>query len=329
VADGVWGITPLNGPWMTCTVYEHFLFTRDTAFLRNVAWPMMKGSAEFVMGFLIESPEGYLVTNPSHSPENAFIVPGSREHSSLTYSATVDTEILNAFFDQCREACQILDTDAGFAAKLEAVQKRFPPVRINSKGVIQEWIADYEEVEPGHRHMSHLLGLYPFAQFTPEQPELFHAARATIERRLSFGGGQTGWSRAWIISMYARLLDGEKAYENVLALLRNCTLNNLFDTHPPFQIDGNFGGTAGIAEMLIQSHNGVIRLLPALPKAWSSGEVKGLCARGGFVFDMKWTGGKLNQATISSMKGGTAKVLYNGQMQEVVMKAGDSEKVEL
>ncbi len=170
VADGVWGITPLNGPWMTLTVYEHFLFTRDTAFLREVAWPMMKGSAEFVLGFLTESPEGYLVTNPSHSPENSFIVPGNQEHSSLTYSATVDTEILNAFFDQCREACLTLGTDAGFATKLEAAQKRFPPIKINSKGVIQEWIADYDEVEPGHRHMSHLLGLYPFAQFTPENP---------------------------------------------------------------------------------------------------------------------------------------------------------------
>lgn len=327
VADGVWGITPLNGPWMTFTVYEHFLFTRDTAFLRTVAWPMMKGSAEFVLGFLIESPEGYLVTNPSHSPENAFIIPGSRESSSLTYSATVDTEILNTFFDHCREACRILDTDAGFAAKLEAAQKRFPPIRINSKGVIQEWIADYEEVEPGHRHMSHLLGLYPLAEFTPENPDLFKAAQATIERRLSFGGGQTGWSRAWIIDMYARLLDGEKAYQNILTLLRKCTLNNLFDTHPPFQIDGNFGGTAGIAEMLIQSHNGTIRLLPALPKAWSSGEVKGLCTRGGFVVDMKWEDGQITEARISSKTGGTSKVLYNGQMQEVVLKPGESKRV--
>ncbi|MFH0759939.1 MAG: glycoside hydrolase family 95 protein [Bacteroidota bacterium] len=327
VADGVWGITPLNGPWMTFTVYEHFLFTRDTAFLHSVAWPMMKGSAEFVLGFLVESPEEYLVTNPSHSPENAFIIPGTKETSSLTYSATVDIEILNTLFDYCREACQILGTDPDFAAKVESAQKRLPPVRINSKGVIQEWIADYDEIEPGHRHMSHLLGLYPLAQFTPEHPELFNAARATIERRLSFGGGQTGWSRAWIIDMYARLLDGEKAYQNVLALLRKCTLKNLFDTHPPFQIDGNFGGTAGIAEMLIQSHNGVIRLLPACPKAWSTGEVKGLCARGGFVVDMKWKNGKLTDARISSKAGGKAKVLYNGQMQDVVLKVGESKEV--
>ena len=329
VADGVWGITPLNGPWMTFTVYEHFLFTRDTAFLRNVAWPLMKGSAQFVLGFLVESPEGYLVTNPSHSPENAFFVPGSKENSALTYAATVDIEILNTMFDNCREACKILGADSEFAAKLEAAQKRLPPVKINSKGVIQEWIADYDEIEPGHRHMSHLLGLYPLGQFTPETPELYNAARATIERRLSFGGGQTGWSRAWIICQYARLLDGEKAYQHVMSLLRKCTMINLFDTHPPFQIDGNFGGTAGIAEMLIQSHSGVIRLLPALPKAWSTGEFKGLCARGGFVFDLKWVGGKLVNAQISSKTGGTAKVVYGGKVLEVNVKAGKAQIINL
>lgn len=331
VADGVWGITPLNGPWMTFTVYEHFLFTRDTTFLRKVAWPMMKGSAEFVLGFLVESPEGYFVTNPSHSPENAFLIPGTktRENSALTYAATVDIEILNTLFDNCIEACRILGTEKDFAARLEAAQKRLPPVKINSKGVIQEWIADYDEVEPGHRHMSHLLGLYPLGQFTPETPELFNAARATIERRLSFGGGQTGWSRAWIICQYARLLDGEKAYQNVLNLLRKCTLVNLFDTHPPFQIDGNFGGTAGIAEMLIQSHSGVIRLLPALPKAWKSGEYKGLCARGGFVFNLKWKDGILVDATVSSKTGGTARMVYAGKELEVKVKAGETTRLDM
>ena len=324
VADGVWGITPMNGPWMTFPVYEHYLFTGDTSFLRERAYPLMKGTAEFVLGFLTESPEGYLVTNPSHSPENNFRDSRTGEISALTYAATTDIEVVNALLDNCIEAAGILKTDIEFAARLREVKKRLPPVKINSKGVIQEWINDYDEPEPGHRHMSHLLGLYPLSQFTPETPDLFRAAEATIERRLSFGGGHTGWSRAWIVSLYARLLNGEKAYENLLALLRKSTLPNLFDTHPPFQIDGNFGGTAGIAEMLIQSHNNQIRLLPAIPAEWNRGEARGLCARGGFIIDMKWDDNKLIQAKISSEKGGNSSVLYNGKIREISLKAGQN-----
>ncbi len=323
VADGVWGITPMDGPWMTFPVYEHYLFTQDTAFLRDKAYPLMKGSAEFVLGFLVESPEGYLVTNPSHSPENNFRDNKSGEVSALTYAATTDIEIINALLDNCIEASEILQTDREFAEKLREVKKRLPPVRINSKGVIQEWIKDYDEPEPGHRHMSHLLGLYPLAQFTPETPDLYRAAEATIERRLSFGGGHTGWSRAWIINLYARLQKGEKAYENLLALLGKSTLTNLFDNHPPFQIDGNFGGTAGIAEMLLQSHNGVIRLLPALPKEWSRGEVTGLCARGGFVVDMKWDNNMLLEARISSLKGGKCSIIYREKETGLILGKGE------
>ncbi len=328
VADGVWGITPMNGPWMTFPVYEHFLFTRDTTFLRKTAYPLLKGSAEYILGFLTKSPEGYLVTNPSHSPENTFIDPVNNKRSMLTYASTADIEIITELFKYCTEAATILRTDKDFVIKMKEAQRQFPPVKINSKGCIQEWIRDFDETEPGHRHMSHLLGLYPLSQFTPETPELFKAAAASIERRLSLGGGHTGWSRAWIINLYARLQNGQKAYDNVLKILAKSTEHNLFDSHPPFQIDGNFGGSAGIAEMLLQSHNGIIRLLPALPDAWANGEVKGLCARGGFVVTMKWEKGNLTSASIYSKKGGESELVYNSNSQKIKLKPGQTIKLD-
>ena len=327
VADGVWGITPMNGPWMTFPVYEHFLFTKDTTFLKKTAYPLLKGSAEYILGFLTKSPEGYLVTNPSHSPENTFIDPANNKRSMLTYASTADIEIITELFKYCSEAASILHTDKDFIKKLQETQKQFPPITINSKGCIQEWIRDFDETEPGHRHMSHLLGLYPLSQFTPENPELFKAAAASIERRLSQGGGHTGWSRAWIINFYARLQNGEKAYDNVLKILAKSTEHNLFDTHPPFQIDGNFGGSAGIAEMLLQSHNGIIRLLPALPNAWADGEVNGLCARGGFILNMIWEKGIITQATVYSKKGGESELVYNSKRQKIKLKPGETLKL--
>ena len=328
VADGPWGITPMNGPWMTFPVYEHFLFTRDMDFLRNTAYPLLKGSTEFLLGFLTQSPEGYMVTNPSHSPENQYKDPVSQKNQTLTYAATIDIEIANALFDYFTEAAQMLKTDSQLVEKVKTVQKKLPPIQINEKGLIQEWILDFEEVEPGHRHMSHLLGLYPLAQFTPDKPELFNATEASLERRLSFGGGHTGWSRAWIINFYARLLNGDKAYEHITELLKKSTFVNLFDVHPPFQIDGNFGGAAGIAEMLLQSHEKFIRLLPALPASWDKGEVKGLVARGGFEISMKWDNHQLTYATISSQKGGKAELNYKGKTISVKLKPEERKTVE-
>jgi alpha-L-fucosidase 2 len=328
VADGVWGLTPTNGPWMTFTLFEHYLFTLDKEFLRETAYPVLKGSAEFLLGFLTTSPEGYLVTNPSTSPENRYFLPGTKETAQLTYSATIDIETVNAVFDYCIQAAGILEIDTGLIRRVKEAKAKLPPLRINANGTIQEWINDYEEVEPGHRHMSHLLGLYPLAQITPQEGELFEAAGRTIERRLSSGGGHTGWSRAWIVNFYARLLNGEKAFEHLMALLAKSTQVNLFDSHPPFQIDGNFGGTAGIAEMLLQSHQGFVELLPALPSAWSEGEVKGLVARGGFVVDIAWKSGNIISAKVHSNKGGTCRVKYRERMVELETAEGEDYELE-
>lgn len=324
VADGVWGLSPLDGPWMTFPLYRHFEFTQDTAYLRSI-YPVLKGSAEFIVDFLIESPEGYLVTNPSHSPENSFFVPGTnkKERSDLTYAATTDIQIINKLFDMIVESTHILDIDYSFAEKIEAIREKLPPIQIGQNGTIQEWIYDFEEVEVGHRHMSHLLGLYPLAQITTETPQLFEAARKTIERRLESGGGHTGWSRAWVVNFYARLQNGQKAYENLHALLAKSTLPNLFDTHPPFQIDGNFGGAAGVAEMLLQSHNETIHLLPALPEEWDEGSITGLKARGGFECDIHWTNGRLTKAIIYSEKGGCINIKYGSDKTRIDLKQGE------
>lgn len=317
-ASPIW---PMGGAWLSLHLYEHFLFTQDEAFLRERALPVLRKAVLFFTEYLSPAPDGTLQSGPSISPENTYLS-AAGQRGALCMAPTMDSQILRELFTGYLAACDRLGEEEPLCGKAREVLQQLPATEIAPDGRIREWHGDMQEIEPGHRHISHLFGLYPGTQITPETPELFEAAGKTLAYRLAHGGGHTGWSRAWILCMYARLRDGEQAGRHLRALLERSIQDNMLDSHPPFQIDGNFGAAAGIVEMLVQSHEGHIALLPALPPDWPQGQVSGLRLRGGIGADIRWRNGVLEQAVFTALKDCQIEVRCGEKRTMLTLSAG-------
>lgn len=313
----------LGAAWLCTHIWEHYEYTADREFLAEY-YPIMREAAQFFIEYLREDDKGRLVVIPSTSPENTYRHP-SGDTGCLCEGCTMDNQILRHLFVGCIGAESALGIDDGITDSLNVILDKLPKTSVHSNGTIMEWNDEFEEIEVGHRHVSHLYGLYPSNEINVlYTPELAKAARATLDRRLSHGGGHTGWSMAWIINLWARLHDAEKAYEGVRTLLKNSTLPNLFDNHPPFQIDGNFGSIAGMTQMIIQSIGDDVILLPALPEAWNNGSLNGVCLRHGITANIAWQAGSVTSLVLYCTAEHTINLHNGGKIVQIKLYAGEN-----